>query len=138
MSSFCRSYGIKYELAEAYRYYMPHNKHDKLNTMAQNSANSAVIDEYSSDKDEDGVDEPEIVAGAEDNEDEDERERQDTPPAESDNAANLQEIKDLVSAALSEKNCGEENDKEDYETEATGAEAPHFFGGELTASFNAF
>ena len=46
MSSFCQSYGINYELAEAYRYYMPHNKHDKLNTIAQNSANSAVIDEY--------------------------------------------------------------------------------------------
>ena len=68
--------------------------------------NSAVIDEDASDKDEDGVDEPDIVSGAEDNEDEDEREKQDTPPTESDNAYTLQEIKDIVSAALLEKNSG--------------------------------
>ena len=46
---------------------MPHNKHDKLNTMAQNSANSAVIHEDASDKDEYGIDEPEIFSGDEEN-----------------------------------------------------------------------
>ena len=57
MSSFCWIYGSKDELAEAYSSYMPQNKRDKLNTMARNSANSAVIDEDSIYKDEDGVDE---------------------------------------------------------------------------------
>ena len=60
-------YGSNDESTEAYRSYMPQNKRDKLNTTAQNSANSAVIDKYASDKDEDGVDEPDIVAGVEDN-----------------------------------------------------------------------
>ena len=41
-----------------------------------------MIYEDASDKYEDGVDEPDIVAVAEDNEDEDDGERQDTPPAE--------------------------------------------------------
>ena len=90
MSSFCRSYGSKDELSEAYHSYMPQNNLDKLNTTDQNSSNSAVIDEDESDKYEDGVDEPEIVAGAEDNEDEDDRDRQCTPPAESDNDSTLQ------------------------------------------------
>ena len=43
---------------------MPHNKCYKINTTAQNSSNSAVIDEDASDNDEDGVDEPDIVSGA--------------------------------------------------------------------------
>ena len=43
---------------------MPHNKCYKINTTAQNIANSAVIDEDASDNDEDGVDEPDIVSGA--------------------------------------------------------------------------
>ena len=60
---------------------MPQKKRDKLNTTDQNSANSAVIDEYASNKDEDGVDEPGIFAGTKDNEDEDDGERQGTPPA---------------------------------------------------------
>ena len=107
-------------------------------TMDQNSANSAVIDEDASDKDEDGLDEPELVAGSKDNEYEDDGERQDTTHAESDNASTLQKIKDLVSSALSENNGGKEHDKKDYETEDTGAEAPHFFGGYHTASFNSF
>ena len=71
MPSFCRSYGSKDSLAEAYRYYIPQNKREKLNTAAHNSTNIEVIDEYASDKDEYGVDEPEIVSEAEDNEDED-------------------------------------------------------------------
>ena len=44
MSSFYQSYGSKDELAEAYHYYMPQNKRDKINTPDHNSANSAVID----------------------------------------------------------------------------------------------
>ena len=44
---------------------MPQNKRDKVNTTAQNSANSAVIHEDASDKDEYGIDESGIVAGAE-------------------------------------------------------------------------
>ena len=39
--------------------------------MVHNSTNSEVIDEYASYKDEYGVDEPEIVSVADDNEDED-------------------------------------------------------------------
>ena len=81
MSSFCRNYGSKDESAEEYRSYILQNKRDKISTTAQNSANSTVIDEYASDKDEDGVDEPEIVAGAEDNKYEDYGESQGTPPA---------------------------------------------------------
>ena len=54
---------------------MPQNKRDKLNNTAHNSDNSAVIDEYESDKDEDGVDEIQIVSGAKDNGDEYDRER---------------------------------------------------------------
>ena len=46
---------------------MTQNKRDELNTMAHNSANSAVIDEYSSYKYKYGVDEPEIVARSKDN-----------------------------------------------------------------------
>ena len=80
---------------------MPQNKCDKFNTTDQNSANSSVIDEDVSDKDEYGVDETDIVAGAEENEDEDDGQRQDTPPAEIENASTLQELKDLVSAAMS-------------------------------------
>ena len=49
-----------------------------------------MIDEDASEKDEDGVYEPEIVSGAEDNEDEEYRERQDTPPTESNNASTIQ------------------------------------------------
>ena len=90
---------------------MLQNKRDKLNTTAHNSANISVIDEDASDKDEDGVDELEIVAEAEGNEYEDDRERQDTPTVESDNASTLQEIQDLVSAALSDNNGGEDHDK---------------------------
>ena len=63
-----------------------------------------MIDEDVSDKDEDGVDEPDIVARAGDNEYEDDIERQDTPPEERDNASTLHEIEDLFSAALSENN----------------------------------
>ena len=65
---------------------MPQNKRDKLNNTAHNSDNSAVIDEYESDKDEDGVDEPEIFDVSEDNEDEYDGERQYTPPVESNNS----------------------------------------------------
>ena len=138
MNLFFRSYGTKDELLESYRSYMPQNRRDKLNTTAHNSANSELIDEDASDKGEVGVDEPDIFVGSEDNEDEDGWERQDTPPAEINNASALQEIKDLVSEALLENNGGEDPDKEDYETEDTGAESPHCFGGEHTASFNAF
>ena len=90
MSSFCRSYGTKDKLAEAYHSYAPKNKRDKLNNMDRNSDKNAVIDKYASDKDEDGVDEPEIVSVSTDNADEDGGERQDTPPAESNNASILQ------------------------------------------------
>ena len=90
MSSFFWSYGSKDELVESYCSYMPHNKRDKLNNTAHNSSNIAVIDEDARDKDEYGVYEPEIVAVAEDNEDEDYGERQDTHPAESDNASTIQ------------------------------------------------
>ena len=69
MSWFFRSYGSKDELVEAYSSYMPQNKCDNLNTTAQNSANSALIDEGASDKDEDGIYEPEVFSGAEYNED---------------------------------------------------------------------
>ena len=90
MYSFCRIYGSKDESAEAYRSYTPQKNRDKLKTEAQNSANSEVIDEYESDKDGYGVDEIDIVAGAEDKEDEDDGERQYTPPSESNNASTLQ------------------------------------------------
>ena len=63
--SFCWSYGFKYELSEIYFSYMPQNKCDKLNATAHNSANSAEIDEYVIDEDEDGVNEPDIVDGSE-------------------------------------------------------------------------
>ena len=90
MNLFFRSYGSKDELLESYRSYMPHNRRDKLNTTAHNSANSELIDEDASDKGEVGVDEPDIFVGSEDNEDEDGWERQDTPPAEINNASALQ------------------------------------------------
>ena len=101
MYSFCRIYGSKDESAELDCSYMPQNKCDNLNTTAQNSANSALIGEDVIDKDEDGVDKPEIFAGAEYNEDEYDGERQDTPPAESDNVSTLQEINYIVSAEMS-------------------------------------
>ena len=69
---------------------MSHNKRDNLNTMYQNSANIAMIGEDTSDKDEYVVDEPDIVDGAEDNEDEYDRENQDTPHTESDNTSTIQ------------------------------------------------
>ena len=58
---------------EAYRSYRPQNKRDNINATAHNIDNSAVIDSYASDKGEDDVDEPEIVSGSEENEDEDDR-----------------------------------------------------------------
>ena len=57
---------------------MPQNKRDKLNTMDHNSDKI----EDAIDKDEDGVDESDIFAGAKDNEDEDNGDRQDTALAD--------------------------------------------------------
>ena len=74
ISSFCWIYGSKEEFTEAYRSYIPQNKRDKITTTAKNSANSVVIDEYATYKDEYGVYEPDIVAVAEDNEYEDDGE----------------------------------------------------------------